>query len=461
MNTNQKGLKKSLLNCNVSQVLESRPFFTWKEKSLYSCWLNHSFPQEHLRTLQGNKISILSSGKRNELEGPDFSDALILIDDQFFRGNVEIHLESKNWYIHKHHEDPVYNSTILHVVVRGDPNLEITTQDGKSVPTLVLLTCKELDENESFRCEEWKGVKWIGLCEVLMNYSQIRFQRKCLTIQSDLMQIDPEQYFYKGLSEVLGYSRNREAFKALADKLPISMVYDILSNNDSEKLIILESLYFGTAGFLNSNYQRFVSDSKYLDGLKEKWCSLSREFDVEIDKSFRWHFAGSRPVNHPTYRIAALVQIIYKMFPDFPGQLWINQMGSERSLDEVIQWTRSYFQQPCGMWKNHPLFAFHPARLLIGNARLMDICTNLLFPFSWAIGSIKKKEEIMTRSTEFAKKIGKGEIPSSVQKMLSRLSIPSSKLSTNCLIQGAIEFLRRFCDLKLCKLCPLEQHVYK
>jgi len=451
-----------LLNCNLSRVFETSPVFSRKEKSLYSCWLNQSFPQKYLRTLQGIKISIISPGKRNDLEGPDFSDALILIDDQFVRGNVEIHLESKDWYIHKHHKDPIYNSAILHVVAKGDPNLIITTQNGKSVPTLILSNCEELDENEPSQCEEWQGVKWSGVREVLMNYYRIRFQRKCLSVQSDLMQVDPEQYFYRGLSEVLGYSRNREAFKNLADKLPISMVYKILDrNSDRDKLITLESLYFGVAGFINSDYQRFVSDSKYLDGLKKKWSILSKEFGIEVDKSLRWHFAESRPANHPTYRIAALVQIISRMFPDFPGQLWINQMCSKSTLGEVVQWTRGYFQQPCGMWKNHPLFAFHPARLLMGDARLMDLCTNLLFPFSWAIGVIKKNDEIITRSKEFSSEIARGEIPASVQKLLSRLSISSSKLSANFMVQGSIEFIRRFCDLKLCKLCPLEQYAYK
>ncbi|RKY54862.1 MAG: hypothetical protein DRP89_04375, partial [Candidatus Neomarinimicrobiota bacterium] len=100
-------------------------------------------------------------------------------------------------------------------------------------------------------------------------------------------------------------------------------------------------------------------------------------------------------------------------------------------------------------------------RLLIGDARLMDLCTNLLFPFSWAIGAIKKNDEIITRSIVFSNEIARGEIPASVQKLLSRLSISSSKLSTNCMVQGSIEFIRRFCDLKLCKLCPLEQYAYK
>lgn len=443
--------------------MESSPLFSQKEKSLYKCWLNQSFSQEGLRTLEGKNISIISAGDRNDLEGPDFNNTQILIDGTFIRGDVEIHLDGRDWFNHRHHEDPVYNDVILHVVVKGDLSSQALTQNGNRVPTLILPLSAEVDGDEPSPCEKWERVKWEKVEKVFEEYARIRFQRKCLTIQSDLMRTEPEQYFYQGLAEVLGYSRNRDAFKKFTSCLSISKVYNILSKtNKRNRLVILEGLYFGVAGFLNSKrYYSFMPESEYSDGLKQQWCALEKGFGIRECDDLKWHFARTRPANHPTRRLAALSQIIYKMYPEFPSQLWIMQIGSKKSFSEILQWARGCFQQPGGLWRNHPLFTFKPGKYLIGDSRLMDLFSNFLLPFSWAIGSIQKNSEVITRSKEFSKKVAVGEIPASIQRLLSHLSISADKFETNYVVQGAIEFSRRFCDLELCKLCPLEVYAFQ
>ena len=88
----------------------------------------------------------------------------------------------------------------------------------------------------------------------------------------------------------------------------------------------------------------------------------------------------------------------------------------------------------------------------------MDLCSNLLFPFSWAIGSLNKNNRLMELSVKYAKQVRCGEIPAKIRRLAERLSFPIKDFSSNYILQGAIEFSKRYCDMRLCKLCPLEKY---
>ncbi|MFA4839267.1 MAG: DUF2851 family protein [Candidatus Neomarinimicrobiota bacterium] len=452
-----------MLNCLVSRVCEANPSLNRKEKSLYTCWLKQSFSQSGLTTVDSRKISVVSPGNRNDSEGPDFSDALIMINGEFVRGNVEIHVRSTDWYLHKHHTDPVYDSVILHVVSIADTGRPILTLSAKSVPTLVLPAQFALTEERPFLCKNWKSVDWTAFADTMNNYAKIRFQRKCQVVQSDLLVIDPEQYFYLALLDVLGYSKNREPFRTLAEKLPIVRVYKILGETKPEKcLITLESLLYGTAGFLEtSDWPTLVTDAEYISGLRRIWNELKRRYSMKSIPNLPWHFAGIRPANHPTRRLAALAQILMKFYPKYPGQAWINQISGHVEFDEIRRWASNCFQQPEGLWKNHLLFSSPGGNLLIGDRRLMDLFSNLLLPFAWAVGSVLHDLSLAKRATDLAMIVPPGEISANIEKMIVRLSIGKKKLDNNYLIQGALEYSRRFCDLNLCELCALEKYALR
>jgi hypothetical protein len=413
--------------------------------------------------VDGKAISILSAGERNEFEGPDFVNALIILDNKILRGDVEIHLDNRDWFCHGHNKDKLYNNVVLHIAINGDKNLKTKNTNNRIIPTLFLKINSDYIPNKVNLCESWGKISEEGVKRILANYAQIRFQRKCRIIKSGLMQTNPEQYFYKSFLEVLGYSGNREAFKNLAESVPIETIYEVLEEVDeTERVISLESLYFGISGFLNdSNRQNITTDSNYFDGLKLIWNKLENRYQFKDNLGIKWHFKGVRPVNHPTRRIAALSQIISRMFPDLPAQSFINQIAFSRDISKIIEWGKENFQQPHGMWQNHPLFEFHPSKVLIGNARLMDLFVNLLLPFSWAIGSVNGDVSLMKKSEKYYCEVGKGEVPAKIKRLFLRLSLPLSLLNRNFLIQGALEFMARFCNLDLCELCPLKEYENK
>lgn len=105
------------------------------EEFLYYLWIYQIFNQE-LETTSGEVIRVVKPGIRNTQSGPDFFNALIDIGYTRWAGNVEIHVNSSDWYKHKHHIDSNYDNIILHVVFNNDKI--VNRNNGNSIPTLQL-----------------------------------------------------------------------------------------------------------------------------------------------------------------------------------------------------------------------------------------------------------------------------------------------------------------------------------
>ena len=73
-----------------------------KEEFLYYVWQYKLFSTTQLVTTNGNGIQIQKTGVLNKNEGPDFLNAQLIIDDQLWAGNVEMHVKCSDWYVHKH-----------------------------------------------------------------------------------------------------------------------------------------------------------------------------------------------------------------------------------------------------------------------------------------------------------------------------------------------------------------------
>ena len=55
------------------------------------------------------------------------------------KGDIEIHIDDRDWFVHQHHHDERYNDVILHAVLLKQENAKpIQTQNGKVIPTLIL-----------------------------------------------------------------------------------------------------------------------------------------------------------------------------------------------------------------------------------------------------------------------------------------------------------------------------------
>ena len=71
--------------------------FSVKERLVQQIWEKGDFMTDDLRTIDGEALNIIDSGKWNLAEeGPDFKGARISIDGQTIEGDVEIHFDEKD-----------------------------------------------------------------------------------------------------------------------------------------------------------------------------------------------------------------------------------------------------------------------------------------------------------------------------------------------------------------------------
>jgi hypothetical protein len=103
--------------------------FTWdtQEKELVAWWLQQAEQMNNLSTVDGERLIILDSGKRNDGPGPDILGSRILLDDFEMSGDVEMHMAAEDWYVHGHHHDKRYDRVILHVILGGNKRPDIPT----------------------------------------------------------------------------------------------------------------------------------------------------------------------------------------------------------------------------------------------------------------------------------------------------------------------------------------------
>ncbi|MGM0621473.1 MAG: DUF2851 family protein, partial [Bacteroidota bacterium] len=75
---------------------------TVPEEFIHFIWENRLFHNKSLKTLPGEKVEIVNTGRRNTNAGPDFFNAQVKIDDTLWAGNIEIHKKASDWEKHNH-----------------------------------------------------------------------------------------------------------------------------------------------------------------------------------------------------------------------------------------------------------------------------------------------------------------------------------------------------------------------
>ena len=102
-----------------------------KEELLQYLWQHKIFNHNGLRSTDGRDIHIISPGMMHHDAGPDFKQAVIRINDIIWAGDVEIHVNSSDWYRHHHQKEFILG--FLASVMQGNLPLSMQLQ-GKVLP---------------------------------------------------------------------------------------------------------------------------------------------------------------------------------------------------------------------------------------------------------------------------------------------------------------------------------------
>ena len=284
-----------------------------KEDFLHYVWQYKKFDFSNLTTVAGESITIINQGNYLQQTGPDFFNAQIVIGNQKWAGNIEIHIKSSDWYLHNHEQDTNYDTIILHVVWEHDvpvfrkDNSEIPVLElKKSIPKEILKSYNALSSQKSWvYCEN--QIKTIDSF-IIENWQERlffeRLERKEVFIKQLLQEShnDWEAVFFCMLAKNFGLNTNGDSFLKIAQSIPFSII-----RKESNAVENLESLFFGSANlFPNEGQDLYTID------LKNRYNYTTQKYQLQNLIIEPVQFFKHRPDNFPTIRLAQLAMLYHK-----------------------------------------------------------------------------------------------------------------------------------------------------
>ena len=361
----------------TATIRESRePAARPSEGALARLWQNAHVLTEGLVTQDGSRFRVIYPGRRNQGAGPDFRDAVFASEtSELLCGDVELHLNARDWYSHRHHVDPGYNGVVLHVVLH--PNGEATSiqQSRTCIPVAALAGEQGLVESPA--APDVVGLSWVhgegqrNLGELLDSAGDQRFYAKSRGFALELQKADPEETLYGALLEALGYAANRRPFRELARAVPMSMMSTLRSEPASTRALAVRAVLLNAAGLLGHLESR--EEARELAGMLKH---LPRTRTVPAGS---WRLSGARPSNHPVSRIAGAAVLVERFI----------DKGLLHGLEEEVRVSAA-----------GDITDRLTARPFIGRGRARDMVVNVVLPFMHSRAGTMRDWALRTRCVE-------------------------------------------------------------
>jgi hypothetical protein len=397
-----------------------------------------------LNIIMGETLEVLHPGLHNTDSGPDFFNARIQIGETTWAGNVEIHVNSSEWFRHKHHLDKNYDNIILHVVWHNDQPVHRT--NGELIPTLEL--SGRIDENAWKRYLFFMASRsWIPCESILTSVDEFvktawlerllieRLERKTDFVKEILQSADNDfnETFYRLLARNMGFKVNNQAFGLLADNLPYSFLL-----KHADDLFQLEAMIFGQAGLLEGSFK-----DEYPSKLKKEYAFLRSKFSLRPIEGKIWRFARLHPGNFPTVRLAQFAAIIHKSSGMFSR---IIEAGDLNTYSDLIKAEASCY------WKDHYLFDRQATtrKKSLGEESINLLIINLVAPVLFVYGMHKGSSRLMERPAELLNGV-KGETNSIIKKW----NLLGMNVNSAAQTQALLELKTQYCDAKKCLSCSI------
>lgn len=416
-----------------------------QEDFLHHIWKFQKFSKTNLQTVTGELVEIISPGSHNLNSGSDFFNAQIRIGGQIWAGNVEIHVNSSDWYAHRHETDPAYDAVILHVVWNHD--VEVYRKDNTALPALTLQDKIEETALHSYFKLFSKNKKWIN-CEdsfaetdefLLQNWlERLYFER--LENKSDLIfrqleksKNDWEAVLFQLLAKNFGLKVNGDAFLSIACSFDFSVMRKLRHKQEN-----LEALLFGQAGLLEEEN----TEDGYYKNLRADYAYIKTKFGLKNSEIIPVKFFRLRPVNFPTVRLAQLAAV-YANEPQLFSK--ITEAKTKEEIEKLFAVSTTPF------WDTHYNFktvsAKRKKKISSAFVDLIIINTIAVIKFCYAKAQGKDKtDEILTLLSSIPK-----EENSIVQKFSTLKPIAKNALHS----QALLELKNNYCSPNRCLQCAV------
>ena len=412
-----------------------------REIELSKAWAAGEFSSER-RLTDGRSIQIVYPGVWSNSDGPDFHDAMIVIDGTLERGAVELHLRSNSWFDHGHQSNIAYDAVVLHVILHDDAQNPIVRSDGSVIPTLVVQASHLGSGAES---GSWKILANLGtrtclptlprrdpenIRTAIRDRGWSRLVEKQLRFSQDLQRLTPPETLYRGLLDALGYSRNREPMAKVGERLPLELIELLVREGRADQVW---PALLGVGGLIDLQQGERIFDSSVEQS--KQFESVRTRFALEPLGQRDWTLNRVRPSNHPARRLASLASLITQSGTDGLFARFI-----DLPLDGGKNWER---------W----LETAHPA---IGAPRRKQIMTNIFAPFLAAYAEVTRDLRLQEDVAAEWDKLP-GSVSDRIARSTRRQIVGTSRFPIRTALeeQGLHEIYRAGCSQLRCFECPI------
>ncbi|MCD4663778.1 MAG: DUF2851 family protein [Bacteroidales bacterium] len=419
------------------------------EEFLYYIWKFRLFDQ-NINLTTGENIKIIDVGVHNLDSGPDFFNAKIKIGNTTWAGNIEIHVNSSDWLVHKHQNDKAYDNIILHVVLNNDRNIK--RKNGEEIPALELKDKYKRDlylRYQGFLTSR----NWIPCEKILHSTDRFvlnnwldrlmveRLEAKAIEIEEQLKfnGNNMEQTFYEFIARNFGFKVNSIPFELLAKSLPLTYLA-----KDKNNKYEIEALLFGQAGLLTG---RFEDD--YSKSLQKEYIFLQKKFNLTPIDPHLWRFMRLRPSNFPTIRLAQFAELIFKSSHLFSKILEEEKMNDLTNLFSV---------NVSDYWESHFTFKKSSPRRKknLGKSAIYLIIINTIVPFLFVYGRIKNNQLFIDKALKFL-----DQIPGENNSVIKKWDLLGMSVRTAFNTQALLELKNNYCNKKKCLNCAIGNALLK
>ncbi len=412
------------------------------EAFLHYLWQFQQFDKSNLQTVSGEKISVLKTGLLNTDAGPDFVNARLQINEIEWVGNVEIHIKSSDWQLHKHQYNEAYNNVILHLVWENDQ--AITRQDGSLIPTLELKSITDIQFLDKYQylianqaiipCkEQFLEVSDLSKFAILDKVLAKRLQQKAQIVEQLFEQNngDWEETAYQLLARNFGFKLNSETFLRLAQNLPLKVL-----QKHRDNLTQIEAMLFGQAGLI-------VNVDEYSGKLSQEYDFFTAKFSLKPTqlRLHEWKFLRTRPANFPTIRLAQLAKLITQQ------QSFFSLFTQTSSIEDL---RNTLIIEQAAYWQDHYNFGKVAHKKLVGLGRdsINNILINTVIPLLACYSEKIDNQELMARCIFFLEALPAEK--NYITEMWEGLGL---NIKTAFDSQASIELYNNFCKQKRCLQC--------
>jgi hypothetical protein len=290
---------------------------------------------------------------------------------------------------------------------------------------------------------------------VLDAAAQFRLQKKAARIRAKIDNQGPDEALLQEIAAAFGYKENKLPFTLIAQRACLKSLRQSPEN--------AEAILFGLAGFLETPdlavYKK--STRNYVRELWDRWWPHRDEMQRLILPAKLWRLSGTRPVNHPQRRLAAL-SILVREWPSFRGSLGKGRGASSIGIKLAVAAIEKFFDTlDHPFWKFRYTLTADPSpkpMAIIGQSRSADILANVVFPF-WRA----EDRDIWSDYAKLPARLSNRRLETATTRLFGDDSRQRDFTKTVAHQQALLQIYEDFClqDNSDCAQCPFPEQMAK